>query len=133
MHSAIHLLCSLIDADLMRGYAGDEKSRVEFAGDFKSCLNNMSDIRQRFSEIVNADLPVRTLYLTNEEVRKRGGVKEFDEEMIGNIRVIEFEGMDTRVCLGTHVRSSGEIGFVEIVDPQPQKDGYFKISLLLNG
>lgn len=130
MHSSIHLLCSFIGADLVRGYVGSEKSRVDFFGDREKCLHDMPKTTSQFFDAVKSDVVVNTLFLTNAEIANRGGVKEFDEKMTGNIRAIEFLGIDTRVCLGTHVRSSAEIGRIRISNPEPLKNKGFKVSLV---
>lgn len=47
------------------------------------------------------------------------------------VRVIEIEGIDTCPCGGTHVRSTGEIGPIEIRPPTPIEDGGTRLSFTL--
>lgn len=47
------------------------------------------------------------------------------------VRVIEIEGIDTCPCGGTHLRSTGEIGVVSILRPEPLGDGGSRVTLAL--
>lgn len=47
------------------------------------------------------------------------------------VRVIEIDGIDTCPCGGTHLRSTGEIGRIEIRDPSPLVGGGCRLAFTL--
>lgn len=120
MHTAMHLLCSLITGDATGGQIGAEKSRLDFnvPGD----AYNKEDLTEKINTLIEADHPISTSWITDEEL-------EANPQLIrtmsvkppmgsGKVRVVQI-GTDDNVidfqpCGGTHVKSTAEIGKVRI-------------------
>ena len=45
------------------------------------------------------------------------------KELTGRVRIVSFPGADTCACCGTHVASSGQVGFVKLLSCQKFRDG----------
>ncbi len=116
MHTALHLICAVVDAAITGAQVGAEKSRIDL--NWPEPDMTKDDITARLAEIVAADHPVRAIWVTDEELAAR---PELVRSMsvspptgFGRVRLLEIEGIDLQACGGTHVASTGEIGAVEI-------------------
>ena len=54
------------------------------------------------------------------------------KELTGRVRIVSFPGADTCACCGTHVASSGQVGFVKLLSCQKFRDGV-RIELVCGG
>ena len=120
MHTSLHLLCSLIPgAGVTGGQIGAERSRLDFdlAGPpAKEWLT------ERLNALVAADHPVGERWITEAELDAEPGlVRTLSVQPprgAGRIRLVrvgpEDAPVDLQPCGGTHVRSTGEIGRVEV-------------------
>lgn len=116
MHTALHLICAVVDAGITGAQVGAEKSRIDL--DWPQPDMTRDDITARLAQIVAADHPVRSIWITDEELAAQ---PELVRSMsvsppvgFGRVRLLEIEGVDLQACGGTHVASTGEIGAVEI-------------------
>ncbi|MBI4214638.1 alanyl-tRNA editing protein [archaeon] len=133
MHTATHVLCSLINREsgaLITGnQLGLEKTRVDLS------LEKLDKERaNKFVESANAliasNAEVQIKFLPVEEARKlsrlAGGEYEGTE-----LRIVSIAGIGEEPCGGTHVRSTSEIGQLGLVDIENKGKGrkriYFKI------
>jgi len=116
MHTALHLICAVVDAGITGAQVGAEKSRIDL--DWPEPDMSKEEITARLAEIVAANHPVRSIWITDEELAAQ---PELVRSMsvspptgFGRVRLLEIEGIDLQACGGTHVASTGEIGAVEI-------------------
>ncbi len=120
MHTALHLLCSLIrGAAVTGGQIGVERSRLDFD------LPNpppRDELEARLNELIAADLPVRPEWVdeavldTNPALVRTLSVQP--PRGAGRIRLIRIGGeepIDLQPCGGTHVASTGEIRPMRVV------------------
>lgn len=120
MHTALHLLCSLIPgAGVTGGQIGAERSRLDF---------DLADppakewLTERLNALVAADHPVGERWITEVELDAEPGlVRTLSVQPprgAGRVRLVrvgpEDAPVDLQPCGGTHVRSTGEIGRVEV-------------------
>jgi misacylated tRNA(Ala) deacylase len=120
MHTALHLLCSLIPgAGVTGGQIGAERSRLDF---------DLADppakgwLTERLNALVAADHPVGERWIAEAELDAEPGlVRTLSVQPprgAGRIRLVrigpEDAPVDLQPCGGTHVRSTGEIGRVEV-------------------
>jgi misacylated tRNA(Ala) deacylase len=116
MHSALHLLCRAVDCPVTGGQVGEARSRLDFdAGD--SGLDKDA-IAASLAQWIADDLPIRHFWIDADELEAR---PELVRTMSvrpptgsGRVRLVEIEGLDLQACGGTHVRSTGEIGRLEV-------------------
>ncbi|MEO1202430.1 MAG: alanyl-tRNA editing protein [Pseudomonadota bacterium] len=115
MHTAMHLLGSILRYDVTGGNISAEKSRLDF---------NMEDAVDKdavglsLSALVDGDHPVSCRWISEEELEAR---PELVRTMSvapprgkGAVRLLEIEDVDLQPCGGTHVKSTREVGAVRI-------------------
>jgi misacylated tRNA(Ala) deacylase len=121
MHTALHLLCSLIkDAAVTGGSVGADKSRLDF--DLPSSPRK-EDMEAELNALIAADHPVRIEWVdesildTDPDIVRTMSVKP--PRGTGRLRLIRIGAGDSLVdlqpCGGTHVARTGEIGRVRVV------------------
>lgn len=117
MHTAMHVLCAVIPGSVTGGQIGADKSRLDFNVPSESL--DKDTIAARLNELIAADTPVTTDWITDEEMASK---PELVRTMSvkpptgsGRVRLLNVEGVDLQPCGGTHVRRTGEIGRVEVV------------------
>jgi misacylated tRNA(Ala) deacylase len=116
MHSAMHLLCRAVDCPVTGGQVGEARSRLDFdAGESKL---DKDAIAARLAQWIAEDRPIRHFWIDAEELEAR---PELVRTMSvrpptgsGRVRLVEIAGLDLQACGGTHVRSTGEIGKLEV-------------------
>ena len=116
MHTALHLICAVVDAGITGAQVGAEKSRIDL--DWPNPDMGKEEITAKLAEIVAANRPVRPIWITDEELEARPelvrSMSVAPPKGFGRVRLLEIEGVDLQACGGTHVASTGEIGLVEI-------------------
>ncbi len=116
MHTALHLVCAVVDARITGAQVGADKSRIDL--DWPEPDMTKDEITARMAAIVAANHAVRPIWITDEELAARPElVKSMSvapPKGFGHVRLLEIEGVDLQACGGTHVATTGEIGAVEI-------------------
>lgn len=118
MHTAMHLVCSLIHHGVTGGQVGAEKSRLDFdSGDH---VYDKEELTQKLNALVEKDYPVTQRWIDEAELDE-------SPEMVrtlsvqpprgtGKIRLMAVgDGViDLQPCGGTHVAQTGEIGRLRV-------------------
>ena len=116
MHTALHLMCSIIPLGVTGGQIGLEKSRLDF-NDPKKQINK-EELEEKINLLVNEN------HLVTSEIIE-GKILDEKPELIrtmsvkppqidGKIRLIRIGDVDLQPCGGTHVKSTIEIGKIQI-------------------
>lgn len=115
MHTALHLLCALVDGQITGAQVGEAKSRIDFnipESPDKTALG------ESLKALVEANHPVIHDWITDEELDAQPdlvrSMSVSPPRGSGRVRTINVEGVDLQPCGGTHVKSTGEIGQVVI-------------------
>lgn len=139
MHSALHLLCSLIPgAGVTGGQIGAERSRLDF---------NLPEppakewLTEQLNALVAADHPIAERWIAEAELDANPGlVRTLSVQPprgAGRIRLVrigpEAAPVDLQPCGGTHVRSTGEIGRVEVSKMESKGRQNRRVYLVLAG
>lgn len=117
MHTALHLLCTLVPGAVTGGQITTEKGRLDFSISMASL--DKKELTERLNTLIRGDYGVVSRWITDEELECRSelvrtmSVKPPTGQ--GWVRLIEIEGIDLQPCGGTHVARTGEIGMVEVV------------------
>ncbi len=116
MHSALHLLCSIIEGGVTGGSIGAAKGRLDF--DLQDTALDKEAIGAELNRLIEADLAVTQDWISDAEMAERADmVRTMSVKPPmgqGRVRLIDIAGVDLQPCGGTHVRSSGEIGRVRV-------------------
>lgn len=135
-HSATHLLLGVLREVLGQHVwqsgvqKGVEHSRIDITHFRKPDEEQIREIERRCLRYITEN---RTVTVKNIEWNKalstygfrlfEGGVPEGR-----NIRVVEIEGVDAEGCGGTHVKSTGELGFIKILRVDTIQEGIQRIT-----
>lgn len=120
MHTAMHLLCSLIPGAAVTGGAiSDGKGRLDFdlpEPPAKEALN------AGLAALIAADHPVTTEWISEDDLDANPGLVRTlsvkPPRGAGRVRLVRIGAgdppVDLQPCGGTHVRSTGEIGRIAV-------------------
>lgn len=139
MHTSLHLLCSLIPgAGVTGGQIGADRSRLDF---------DLPDpparewLTERLNALIAADHSVGERWITEEELEANPGlVRTLSVQPprgAGRIRLVRIgpddAPVDLQPCGGTHVRSTAEIGRVEVTKLENKGRQNRRVYLVLAG
>jgi misacylated tRNA(Ala) deacylase len=116
VHTALHLLSAALSYPVTGGSVGDRDGRLDF--DIPEAGLDKDAIAAKLAEMIAANAPVSARWISDDELAANPGlVKTMSVKPpmgTGRVRLIEIEGLDLQPCGGTHVRSTGEIGGVQV-------------------
>jgi misacylated tRNA(Ala) deacylase len=133
MHTCLHLICAVVDAQITGAQVGADKSRIDL--NWPEVTMTKEEIAARLNAIVAENLPVTPRWITDDELAAQ---PELVRSMsvapptgFGHVRLLEVEGIDLQACGGTHVASTGEIGRVEIAKIENKGKQNRRINIVL--
>ena len=116
MHSALHLLCSIIPFDVTGGQIGYDKSRLDF--NVQDSKIDKEEIQLRINEIVKQDHQISYQWITNEELDKQPDLVRTmsvkPPRTTNKLRLVKIGNVDIQPCGGTHIKNTKEIGEIKI-------------------
>ena len=122
-HSGEHLVSGLIHKkygyDNVGFHMGADRITIDFNGELDEA--GLREIERLANEAVWADLATKISYPTSEE-RETLDYRS-KKELTGNVRIVTFPGIDTCACCGTHVRRTGEIGPIQLLNCTKFRNG----------
>jgi len=120
MHSALHLLCSLVKFPVTGGQIGADEGRLDFDIEDASAVDKDA-LTTQLMALVAANHPITDRWISDAELEANPGLirtMAVKPPMgSGKVRLVVIgEGgcVDLQPCGGTHVRSTGEIGSVAV-------------------
>lgn len=136
MHTCLHLLCSLIVGNVTGGSVGAEKGRLDF--DLPAGVLDKDDLTEKLNKLIEGNHPVSTEWITSEELEANPSLirtMSVKPPMgAGKVRLVRIgthdNPVDLQPCGGTHVKSTGEIGRVEIAKIENKGKQNRRISLV---
>ena len=117
MHSALHLLCSIIPFGVTGGQIGYDKSRLDF--DVQDSTIDKLEIENQMNILIKEDHPISYKWISidelvkNPELVRTMSVKP--PRISDKIRLVKIGSIDLQPCGGTHVESTKEIGKISIL------------------
>jgi Ser-tRNA(Ala) deacylase AlaX len=123
LHTALHILWaaltrSIPGLEIVSSEIGLERSRFDVRADRSTLIEGLSEIEAVANRIVGEDRPVRVRMLGRVEAERllRSYGEDLSQLPRGEvIRIVEIPEWDVAACLGTHVRSTGEVGSIRIL------------------
>lgn len=120
VHSALHLLCSLIPFPVTGGQIGAGEGRLDFDIQESGAFNK-DDLSAQLNALVAADHPISERWISDEELDANPGLVRTmavkPPRGSGRVRLVAIGtdgSVDLQPCGGTHVRSTAEIGQVAV-------------------
>ena len=134
MHSALHLMSSVIPLGVTGGQIGYEKSRLDFNDPEKEI--NKEEIEEKINSLVKDDYEITSEIIDSKildeqpELVRTMSVKP--PQIDGKIRLIKIGNVDLQPCGGTHVKSTAEIGSIKIGKIENKGRMNRRVNILLN-
>jgi misacylated tRNA(Ala) deacylase len=134
MHTACHLLTAVCPFPITGAAVSEDDSRIDF--DIPDASFTKEDVTARLMELVHADHPVSTRWITDEALAANPALvksKNVRPPMgTGRIRLVligDNGAVDSQPCGGTHVRSTGEVGEIHIgkIEKKGRENRRFRI------
>ncbi|MHC4587666.1 MAG: DHHA1 domain-containing protein [Planctomycetota bacterium] len=120
-HTAQHIISGIAQTQFalktVGVHIGFERCTVDF--DKKVDWETAGTIEQGTMEVITENIPVETVF-NDTDVRSRFDLTEIESD---KIRVVKIGKYDASACCGTHVRRTGDIGIVRIIDLENKKEG----------
>ena len=120
-HTAQHIISGIaekqFDLKTVGVHIGLESCTVDF--DKKIDFETAQAIERDSMKVVAENIPVETAF-NETDARSRFDLKEIESDMI---RVVKIGDYDASACCGTHVRKTGDIGIIRILDLESKKSG----------
>ena len=134
MHSALHLLCSVIPLDVTGGQIGYDKSRLDFnAQNYKI---EKEEIEYKINTLVKEDHEISYQWITNYDLEQQPELVRTmsvkPPKINGKIRLVKISNVDLQPCGGTHVKSTAEIREIKIGKIENKGKMNRRVNLLIN-
>ena len=114
LHSGEHLLTGLFESLGSGPKVFSTFSQLDFKpSEIDEAM--VSKVWKRFDEIINLDIPVEVYYTSREDLdvgddeRKQNFLEKIPKN-IGTLRMVRIGEFAETFCMGTHVKSTGDIG-----------------------
>jgi len=116
MHTALHLLSAALPYPVTGGAVGDGDGRLDF--DIPVSGLDKEAVAAKLNEMIQSNAAVTSRWIDDAELEAKPDlVKTMSVKPpkgTGKVRLIEIAGLDLQPCGGTHVRSTAEIGPVQV-------------------
>ncbi len=115
MHTALHLLGSILKYGVTGGNISAEKSRLDF--DMEDTIDK-EEVAKELKTLVEENHTISCRWITDEELEAQPDLVRTmsvqPPKGAGKVRLLDIEGVDLQPCGGTHLKSTGEVGQVRI-------------------
>lgn len=121
-HSGEHIVSGLVHKLFGLNNVGFHLG-TEMTVDFDGFLSReqLSEVERLANKAVWENVPIRAYYPNDNELKKLDYRSKL--ELNENVRIVDIEGYDLCACCAPHVKRTGEIGVIKILDSFKNKDG----------
>ena len=136
-HTAEHLLNQTMDRMFGCGRSKDthierKKSKINWTLPQCPTQEQISLIEQTINDLIKQNLTVTYEYVTRDNIPKNVPLDKLPEEASKTLRLVRIGDYDVCACIGTHVKSTSEIGSFKITSTS-YKDRIFRIVYKVGG
>jgi len=120
-HSGTHILQAALKAVLgdhikqSGSQVNAEGLRFDFTHFSKISNEEMKRIEEIANDMIRKNVDVKTEVCALEDALKTGATAVFDEKYGATVRIVKMGEMSMELCGGTHVKRTGDIGFLKVV------------------
>ena len=122
-HSGEHILsgilCDRYHCDNVGFHLGQELVTMDFNGTFTP--EQLQQVEYEANEAVVRNLPIVVIYPSREELDQLDYRSK--KELTGQVRIVEIPGYDVCACCAPHVKLTGEVGIIRLIDAVKYKGG----------
>jgi misacylated tRNA(Ala) deacylase len=133
MHTALHLLGSVLQYGVTGGNISAAKSRLDF--DMEDTVDK-EQVTAGIQALVAADHPVSFRWITDEELDAQPELVRTmsvqPPKGAGKVRLLEIQDVDLQPCGGTHLKSTGEVGQVRVGKVEKKGRHNRRVSIVLD-
>lgn len=128
-HSGEHIFSGVVNK--LYGYnnvgfhLGSEVVTLDFDGILNE--NDICKVENLVNKAVWDNIEIKVLYPTDDELSQMKYRSKIEIE--GQVRIVEIPGVDVCACCAPHVKMTGEIGIIEVVNFEKYKGGT-RVSIL---
>jgi alanyl-tRNA synthetase len=104
---------------------GVNRSRLDISHYRRLTLKEVHEIEKLANEIISQNISVETSWMPRSEAEKLYGFRLYQGGAVPGkeIRVVKIGDWDVEACAGTHLKNTGEIGFIKIIHAERVQDG----------
>ena len=119
MHSAEHILNQTMDRMFQCGrcfnaHIEKKKSKCDYRFDRELTRQEIEEIQTRVNQVIADDRPVTEEHVSRAEAQSNYNTEKLPENAGDTIRIIHIGDYDACPCIGSHVKSTGEISGFKI-------------------
>lgn len=103
-----------------------KKSKINFLIDRPLTQEEVAAVEQKINELIAADLPVTYEFVTRDNIPAGVTLAKLPDNASDTLRIVRIGDYDICACLGTHVKSTREIGNFRITSTS-FNEGSFRI------
>ena len=121
-HIASGLICSAFHCDNVGFHISDPFVIIDYNASIS--WEDLKEVELAANRAVWENKPVTVHYPSEEELARMEFRSKKDlKDLSGDIRIVEYPGVDICACCGTHVRTAGEVGIIKFVSCAPHRGG----------
>lgn len=102
-------------------HLGENKVTMDYNGPLSQ--EDINKLEMLTNNAIMRNLPVRCYFPTEEELEKLDFRSKLELSEMGKVRIVEVDGVDICACCAPHVKSTGEIGIMKVVEKESHKGG----------
>lgn len=128
-HSGEHIFSGIVNRRFGYDNVGFHLSDSVVTMDFNGVMEakEIEDIEDEVNMVIAKNIPIEVSYPAREELEKLQYRSKI--EIDGQVRIVTIPGYDVCACCAPHVRHTGEIGMLKVMNAQNYKGG-MRISIL---
>ena len=103
-----------------------KKSKINYNLDSCPTQEQVAEIERRMNELIAENLPVTFEFVTRDNIPEGVVLDKLPEDASETLRIVRIGDYDICACIGSHVKSTKEIGTFKITSTS-YNDGSFRI------